>query len=61
MPDRKDAAVATVFYRPQALETIARRTLSQYDEMYLNGSPRAVPIETIIEKTFGLRMQKQKM
>lgn len=51
--------MATVFYRPQALETIARRTLSEYDIMYLNGSPRAVPIETIIEKTFGLRIEYQ--
>lgn len=59
LSDRKDAAVATVFYRPQALETIARRTLSEYDPMYLNGSPRAVPIETIIEKTFGLRIEYQ--
>lgn len=51
--------MATVFYRPQALETIARRTLSEYYIMYLNGSPRAVPIETIIEKTFGLRIEYQ--
>lgn len=51
--------MTTVFYRPQALETIARRTLSKYDEMYLNGIPRAVPIETIIEKTFGLRIEYQ--
>ena len=51
--------MATVFYRPQALETIARRTLNEYDPMYLNGSPRAVPIETIIEKTFGLRIEYQ--
>ena len=51
--------MATVFYRPQALETIARRTLSEYDPMYLNGSPRAVPIETNIEKTFGLRIEYQ--
>ena len=40
--------MATVFYRPQALESIARRTLSEFDALYLNGSPRAVPIETII-------------
>ena len=51
--------MATVFYRPQALETIARRTLNEYDPMYLNGSPRAVPIETIIERTFGLRIEYQ--
>lgn len=48
--------MSTVFYRAQALETIARRTLNEYDITYLNGSPRAVPIETIIEKTFGLRI-----
>ena len=51
--------MSTVFYRPQTLETIARRTLSKYDENYLNGSPRAVPIEAIIEKTFGLRIEYQ--
>lgn len=51
--------MATLYYRPQALETIARHILTQYDEMYLNGKPRAVPIETIIEKTFGLRIEYQ--
>ena len=51
--------MSTVFYRPQTLETIARRTLSKYDENYLNGSLRAVPIEEIIEKTFGLRIEYQ--
>ena len=45
--------MATLYYRSQTLETIARNTLMQYDEMYLNGKPHAVPIETIIEKTFG--------
>ena len=49
--------MATLYYRPQTLETIARNTLMQYDEMYLNGKPHAVPIETIIEKTFGLRIE----
>lgn len=49
--------MATLYYRPQALETIARHILTRYDEMYLNGKPRAVPIETIIEKTFGLRIR----
>lgn len=51
--------MATLYYRPQTLETIARNTLMQYDEMYLNGKPHAVPIETIIEKTFGLRIEYQ--
>ena len=51
--------MATLYYRPQALETIARHILTQYDEMYLNGKPRAVPIEAIIEKTFGLRIEYQ--
>ena len=40
--------MATLYYRPQTLETIARITLTQYDEMYLNGKPCAVPIEAII-------------
>lgn len=48
--------VATLYYRPQTLETIAR---IKYDEMYLNGKPCAVPIEAIIEKTFGLRIEYQ--
>lgn len=51
--------MATLYYRPQTLETIARITLTQYDEMYLNGKPCAVPIEAIIEKTFGLRIEYQ--
>ncbi len=51
--------MATLYYRPQALETIARHILTQYDEMYLNRKPRAVPIETIIEKTLGLRIEYQ--
>ena len=51
--------MAVVFYRPQALETIARRTLCEYDACYLNQQPCAVPIETIIEKTFALRIEYQ--
>lgn len=43
--------MATLYYRPQTLETIARITLTQYDEMYLNGKPCAVPIEAIIYHT----------
>lgn len=51
--------MAVIFYRPQALETIARRTLCEYDACYLNQQPCAVPIETIIEKTFALRIEYQ--
>ena len=49
--------MSTIFYRPQTLETIARLTLTQYDANYLNGSPKAIPLETIIEKHFGLRIE----
>lgn len=47
------------FYREQALETIAWKILCQYDPYYLNGKPHAVPIETIIEDTFGLIIEYQ--
>ena len=42
-----------------AVESSKFITVNEYDPMYLNGSPRAVPIETIIEKTFGLRIEYQ--
>ena len=51
--------MSTLFYRPQTLETIARKTLSEYDAFYLNSAPAPVPIETIIEKVFGLRIEYQ--
>lgn len=51
--------MAALYFRPQALETIARKTLSEYDEFYLNSGPAPVPIETIIEKVFGLRIEYQ--
>lgn len=51
--------MSVVFYRPQTLETIARRTLCEYDICYLNRQPGAVPIEKIIEKTFGLCIEYQ--
>lgn len=43
-----------LFYRPQALEAIARRTLSKYDASYLCRKPGPVPLETIIEQVFEL-------
>lgn len=51
--------MAVMFYRPQTLETIARQTLSAYAPDYLNREPAAVPIESIIEKTFGLCIEYQ--
>lgn len=50
--------MATLYYRPQTLETIARITLTQYDEMYLNGKPCAVPIEAIIKDCSAARGRK---
>ena len=44
--------MATLYYRPQALETIARHTLLQYDAGYLSGRTQAVPVKIIIEKIF---------
>lgn len=38
------------FFRPQTLESIARKSLSEYDTAYLGRPPGPVPIETIIEK-----------
>jgi len=46
-----------MFFRPQALESIARKLLVEYDASYLNRSPRPVPIETIIEKVCGLSIE----
>ena len=46
-----------MFFRPQALESIARKLLVEYDASYLNQSPRPVPIETIIEKVCGLSIE----
>lgn len=51
--------MAERYYSPQTLEGIARHVLSQYDELYLNAQPQAVPIELIIEKSFGLRIEYQ--
>ena len=42
------------YYRAQVLESIARKTLTKLDYSYLNFAPQAVPIENLIENTFGL-------
>ena len=49
--------MSVIFYRPQTLETIARKILSEYDISYLNRAPMPVPIETIIEKVCGLSIE----
>ena len=46
-----------LFFRPQALESIARKLLIEYDSTYLNRSPGPVPIETIIEKVCKLSIE----
>ncbi len=51
--------MAVMFYRPQALEAIARQTLTEYASDYLEREPAAVPIECIIERTFGLCIDYQ--
>lgn len=41
-------------HRYATLRSIARKTLKEYDHSLLTGEPRAVPIEAIAEKHFGL-------
>ena len=37
-------------YRLDAIETIGRKILQEYDPVLLDGPPQAVPIETIMEQ-----------
>jgi hypothetical protein len=46
-----------IFFRPQTLESIARKALSEYDTAYLGRPPGPVPIEIIIEKVYGLSIE----
>lgn len=39
-------------YRLDAIETIGRKILQEYDPALLDGPPQAVPIETILTKSF---------
>lgn len=41
-------------YRREALETIARNELKKYDPSLISGEPRAIPIEDIVERHYGL-------
>lgn len=49
--------MTNVYYRAQALEAIARKTVLRLGENYLNLPPQAVPIETLIESIFGLTIE----
>lgn len=51
--------MSVMYYRPQTLETIARKTLTEHSCNYLNQAPGAVPIESIIEKNYGLCIEYQ--
>jgi len=53
--------MAEVFYRPAALESIARDTLKRYNPHYLNCEPQAVPIEKIIEDIFKLSIEYMRL
>lgn len=44
-------------YKGQVLETIARKALKGFDETLLIGSPRAIPIEEIVEQYYGLSIE----
>lgn len=43
-----------VYYRQEALEAIARRTLVKLDPSYLNARPQPAPIEHLIEDIYQL-------
>lgn len=44
-------------YRLDAIETIGRKILQEYDPALLDGPPQAVPIETMIETKFNLTLE----
>ncbi len=44
-------------YRLEAIETIGRKILQEYDRALLEGPPQAVPIEMIIETKFNLILE----
>ena len=49
--------MSLIYFRPQALETIARKALMEYSPSYLNWEPQAAPIEKIIEDVYGLSIE----
>ena len=44
-------------YRLEAIETIGRKILLEYDRTLLEGPPQAIPVETIIETKFNLTLE----
>jgi len=53
----KGKTMSLIYFRPQALETIARNALMEYRTSYLNMEPQATPIEKIIENVYGLSIE----
>jgi len=49
--------MSVIYFRPQALETIARQVLMSYNPSYLNWEPQATPIEKLIEDFYGLSIE----
>lgn len=48
-----------IHFSEQALEIIAHKIIMTYDQSLINGTPRAIPIEDIIEKQYGLNIEYQ--
>ena len=53
----KGKTMSLIYFRPQALDTIARNALMEYSPSYLNMEPQATPIEKIIENVYGLSIE----
>lgn len=47
-------------YRNEALDVIARKVIAQYDPSLLH-TPAPIPVDTIIEKVYGLSLEFQFM
>ena len=46
-------------YETSTFESIATCILNEYDSTLIDGAPRSIPIEDIIEKKFGLNIEYQ--
>lgn len=56
-PELRGDFLSVPKYRLDAIETIGRKILQEYDPVLLDGPPQAVPIETIIETKFDLTLE----
>ena len=54
---REGAILSVPRIRTETIEAIARKILMEYDRTLLEGEPRAIPIETIIETQFNLTLE----